>query len=207
MTYKRLVIGCVLLVFVAGPLFAAECSSAPTHEINLDSGSKRSLPSPDQQWKLVSVGPNSEHKAVLYIQSAGNSKKWNIGLIERAGTAFWSDDSKRLFLRDEYAADDTKIRVFDLTGPIPKEIKGLNGRIQQAIFAHIPQNKTTQWLYFPKVCFAANDSSTIVLVADAPLIPKRESGSGTPFNVKLTVNLITMEIASTTRQPSEKNPE
>jgi hypothetical protein len=40
-----------------------------------------------------------------------------------------------------------------------------------------------------------------------PLIPKRESGSGTLFNVKLTVNLITMEIASPTRQPSEKNPE
>ena len=210
MVYKRLIIGCVLSAFLAGPLFPAECSSTPTHEINLDAGSKKSLLSPDRRWRFVSVGPNSEDKAVLYIQSAGNSKKWTIGWIERGGTAFWSDDSKRLFLRDEYAADDTRIRVFDLTGPIPKEIKELNGRIQHAIFSHIPPNKTTQWVYFPKVCFAANDSSTIVLVADAPLVPKRESGSGKPFSLRLTVNLTTLQIVTTTnveqRDDSTQNP-
>jgi hypothetical protein len=207
MVYERLVIGCVLSAFLAQPLFPAECGSAPTREMNLDSGSEKSLLSPDRQWKLISFGPNSDDKAVLYIQSASNSKKWTIGRIERAGKAFWSDDSKRLFLRDDYAADDTRIRVFDLTGPIPKEIKGLNGRIQHAISLNIPPNKETQWVYFPEVCFAANDSSRIVLVADAPLVLKKESSSGTPFSVKVTVNLIALEIASTTEVPSAKNPE
>jgi hypothetical protein len=197
MVYKWLIIASLLSAFLAGPLFPAECTSTPTHEINLGPGSNKSLLSPDRRWKLVSVRPNLEDKTVLYIQSASNSKKWTIAWIERAGTAFWSDDSKRLFLRDEYAADDTRIRVFDLAGPIPKEVKGLNGRIQQAIFSHIPPNKTTQWLYFPEVCFAASDSSTIVLVADAPLVPKRESGSGTPFSLRLTVNLTTLQIVTT----------
>jgi hypothetical protein len=197
MAYKRLFMACVFFAFLALPLFPAECSSTPTHEANLYSASNTSLLAPDRQWKLVTVGPNSEGKAVLYIQSTSASKKWTIGSIERHGTAFWSDDSKRLFLRDEYAADDTRIRVFEVTRPIPQEIKGLNGRIQQAIFSHIPSNKTTQWLYFPKVCFAANDSSTIVLVADAPLVPKRESGSGKPFRLSLTVNLTTLQVVTT----------
>jgi hypothetical protein len=207
MACKRLFIAWVFVAFLAMPLFPAECSSTPKHEINLYSGSNASLLSPDRQWKLVTVGSNSEGKAVLYIQNTSNSKKWTIGWIERDGTAFWSDDSKRLFLRDEYAADDTRIRVFEVTGPLPKEIKGLNGRIEMAIFSHIPPNKTTQWLYFPSVCFAANDSSTIILIADAPLVPKRASGSGTPFGVKVTVNLITLEIGSTISLPAEKNSE
>ena len=133
----------------------------------------------------------------MYIQSAQDHKKWNIGWIERNGTAFWSEDSQRLFLRDEYAADDTKVRVFEVAGSVPKEIRGLDRRIRNAIFARIPQNNTTQWLYYPRVCFAANDSSTIILVADAPLIPKTESGGGKPFGLKLKVNLITLEIVTT----------
>jgi hypothetical protein len=148
-----------------------------------------------QEWKFLSIGPHSpEKKAPLYIQNTETSKKWLIGWIERNGTTFWSGDSKRLFLRDEYAADDTKIRVFDLAGAVPKEIKGLDDKIQKALFAHIPQNKTTQWLYYPEVCFAVNDSSTIILVADAPLVPKKESGSGMPFSVKLRVNLVTRQV-------------
>jgi hypothetical protein len=210
MAYKRLFIACVFFAFRAMPLFPAECTSTPTHEINLYSGSNTSLLSPDRQWKLVTVGPNSEGKAALYILNTSSSKRWTFGWIERDGTAFWSYDSKRLFLRDEYAADDTRIRVFEVTGRIPKEIEGLNGRIQQAIFSHIPSNKTTQWLYFPKVCFAADDSSTIVLVADAPLVPKRESGGGKPFRLRLTVNLTTLQIVTTNnveqRDDSTENP-
>jgi hypothetical protein len=99
-----------------------------------------------------------------------------------------------LFLRDEFAADDTKIRVFDVTGAVPKEIKGLDDKIQKALFARIPQDKTTQWLYYPEVCFAANDSSTIIVVANAPLVPLNASGSGRPFRVKLTVNLVTRQV-------------
>jgi hypothetical protein len=198
MLLNRLVIVSILWVCAAHFAFAAECGSSPPKAINLDLVSTRSLSSPDQLWRFISVGPNSpEHKAELYIQRNHSSQKWNVGSIARDGTVFWSEDSKRLFLRDEFAADDMRIRVFEVTGPIPKVIKGLNGRIQQAIFSHIPSNKTTQWQYFPKVCFAANDSSTIVLVADAPLVPKRESGSGKPSRLRLTVNLTTLQIVTT----------
>jgi len=195
MLWKRIVIVCIFWTCAAGFAFSADCGRPLAKEISLDLWSTRSLSSPDQRWKFISVGPNSsEHRAALYIQSAQDHEKWNVGWIERNGAVFWSEDSQRLFLRDEYAADDTKVRVFDVTGPAPKEIKGLDRRIRNVIFAHIPQNKTTQWLYYPQVCFAANDSSTIILVADAPLVPKTESGRGKPFGLKLTVNLITLQI-------------
>jgi len=191
---------------VGGTARSTECTSSPAKEINLDLWSTRSLLSPDQRWKFFNVGPHSqERKAPLYIQKADSSKKWLIGWIERNGTAFWSEDSNRLFLRDEYAADDTKIRVFDVTGAAPKEIKGIDDKIQHALLSHIPKNKSTQWVYYPKVCFAANDSSTIIVVADAPLVPKKESGSGIPFNLILTVNLITLKVdsAQPTAEPAK----
>jgi hypothetical protein len=185
----------VFLLCFADIGLSTECESTPAKEVNLDLWSTRSLLSPDQRWKFLSVGPHSsEKKAPLYIQNTETSEKWLIGWIERNGTAFWSGDSKRLFLRHEYAADDTKIRVFDLTGAIPKEIKGLDDKIQKALFAHIPKNKTTQWLYYPEVCFAANDSSRIIVLADAPLVPKKGSGSGVPFNVRLTVEVVTRQV-------------
>jgi hypothetical protein len=207
MLWKRFLFALIFLLCVTGIALSTECGSTPAKEVNLDLWSTRSLLSPDQRWKFLSVGPHSpEQKAPLYIQNVGSSKKWLVGWVERNGTAFWSEDSKRLFLRDEYAADDTKIRVFDLTSSVPREIKGLDSRIQKAIFASIPRGKTTQWLYYPEVCFAANDSSTIIVVADAPLVPKKESGSGRPFSVKLTVNVITLQIVDSalqnTRQPS-----
>jgi hypothetical protein len=195
MPRKLFLLALILLSSITGVGHAAECDSGPAKEVSLDLVSTRSLLSPDQRWKFLSVGPHSsEKKAPLYIQNTEISKKWLVGWIERSGTVFWSGDSKRLFLRDEYAADDTKIRVFDVAGVVPKEIQGLNDKIQKALFAHIPQNKTTQWLYYPEVCFAANDSSTIIVVADAPLVPKKQSGSGRPFSVKLTVNLVTRQI-------------
>ena len=201
MLRKRFLFVLAFLLSVASVALCADCGSTPAKEVNLDLWSTRSLLSPDQRWKFLSIGPHSpERVAPLYIQNVESSKKWRVGRIERNGTAFWSDDSKRLFLRDEYAADDTKIRVFDLTGPVPKEIKGLDSRIEGAILARIPRNKATQWLYYPKVCFAANDSSTIVLVADAPLVPKEESGSGRPFRVKLTVNVITRQVIDSVPQ-------
>lgn len=193
----RLLLALVLLSSVTNVGFATECDRTPAKEINLDLWSTRSLLSPDRGWRFLSVGPHSpQKKAPLYIQNAEISKKWLVGWIERNGTAFWSGDSRRLFLRDEYAADDTKIRVFDVTGAVPEEIKGLDDKIHKALFAHIPQNKTTQWLYYPEVCFAANDSSTIIVVADAPLVPKKESGSGRPFNMKLTINLVTRQVTA-----------
>lgn len=193
----RFLLALVLLSSVANVGFATECDRTPAKEMNLDLWSTRSLLSPDRGWRFLSAGPHSpEKKIALYIQSTETSKKWLMGWIGRNGTAFWSGDSKRLFLRDEYAADDTRIRVFDVTGGVPKEIRGLDDKIQKAFFAHIPQSKTTQWLYYPEVCFAADDSSTIIVVADAPLVPKKESGSGLPFNMKLTINLLTRQVTA-----------
>lgn len=205
MPRKRFLLALILLSSITDVGLCTECDSTPAEKVNLDLWSTRSLLSPDQRWKFLSVGPHSpERRAPLYIQNTESSKKWIVGWLERNGTAFWSGDSKRLFLRDEYAADDMKIRVFDVTGAVPKEIKGLDDKIQKALFAHIPQNKTTQWLYYPEVCFAANDSSTIIVVADAPLVPKKESGSGKPFGLKLIVNLDPLHVVdsvSTTQSP------
>jgi hypothetical protein len=77
---------------------------------------------------------------------------------------------------------------------MPQEINGLNDKIQTALFAHIPKNETTQFLYYPTVCFAADDSSTIIVLANAPLVPKTGSGSGVPFKLKLTVNVVTQRV-------------
>jgi hypothetical protein len=173
---------------------AAQCDTTPPKKLNLTHFSTGSLESPDHRWKFLSVSRNSpDEKATLYIQDAETSKKWLLGWLERNGTAFWSRDSKRLFLRDEYAADDTKIRVFDITGKMPQEIKGINDKLEQTVLAHVPKDKITQWLYYPEVCFAADDSSTIIVVADAPLDPK-EGGSGTPSDLKLTVNVVTGQV-------------
>jgi len=170
----RFLFALIPLLYVAGSACSVECGSTPAKEVNLDQWSTRSLLSPDQRWKFLSVGPHStEKKAPLYIQNTETSKKWLIGWIERNGTVFWSGDSKSLFLRDEYAADDTKIRVFDLTGPAPRELKGLDDTIRPVILTHIPLNHSTLWLKYPHVCFAANDSSTIVLDADAPFAPDK----------------------------------
>jgi len=180
---------------MGGHAFAAECVNLPAKVINLDLASRKSLLSPDQEWQIISVGSDSsEQAATLSIQNKRTSQKWNVGSIERHATAFWSEDSKRLFLRDSYAADDTKIRVFDFSGPRPKEIKGLDESIRKAIFSRIPEDEVTQWLYYPKACFAANDSDTIILVADVPLTKKRESSEGKPFKLKLTVNIISFQI-------------
>ena len=197
MLCKRLVIITILWAYVPCFAFAADCAASPAKRINIDSWSTRSLSSPDRRWRFTSVGPkSSEREAALYIQNTDSSQKWNVGSIERDGTVFWSEDSKRLFLRDEYAADDTNIRVFDVTGPMPKEVKGIDRRIREAVFSHVPANETTLWLYYPRVCFKAGDSSTVIVVADAPLVPMSESGPGKPFGLKLSLNVITLQIVS-----------
>src|SRR5579862_4870790 len=121
MLWKPFVIVCALWT-VTGCALAQECNT-PNKEVNLDLYASRSLKSPNGEWEFTSIGPHSaDRMAILYLRSNRNSRSWRVGSIERNGTAFWSEDSKRLFLRDEHAADDTRIRVFDVTGPIPKEI-------------------------------------------------------------------------------------
>jgi hypothetical protein len=192
---RRVLVTIALCVFVARPVVGQGCSRQALEEISLDLWSGRSLTSPDKKWEFTSVGPHSsEQRAVLYFQNLGTRRKWRIGTIERNGTAFWSEDSKRLFLRDEYAADDTKIRVFDLTGPVPKEVNGLDRKIREAVLSLIPKNKTTLWVYYPEVCFSPGDSSTIDLLADAPLVLKNEDSPGYPFRIRLTLCLFPLRI-------------
>jgi hypothetical protein len=195
MVPKRVLPTLVFLLLAVDIGFSADCDRTPPKQVNLTQYSSNRVLSPDQQWAFLSVGPQSpDQRASLYLQNAKTTKRWFVGSAERNGTAFWSGDSKRLFLRDEYAADDTKIRIFDVTGEMPQEINGVNDKIESAVFAHIPKDKTTQWLYYPMVCFAAADSSTIIVLADAPLVPKTGSGSGIPFKLKLTVNVVTQRI-------------
>jgi hypothetical protein len=202
MLWKRILIISTVWACFGHLAYSSGCAASAANQISLDLWSTRQLLSPDKLWQFESVGPNSaDKKATLYIQNTHSSKKWNVGSIDRDGTVFWSGDSKRVFLRDEYAVDDTKIRVFDVSGARPKEFVGLNRRIQKAIFTHIPDNQTTLWLKFPQVCFAESDSSTIIAVADVPLVPKGKSGKAEPFSLKLTINLNTFRVGIIGNRP------
>ena len=59
--------------------------------------------------------------------------------VTTAGVSFW-----RICI-----ADDTKIRVFDVTGPQPREVDGLDRKIRKEINAHIPTDESTLWLVYP----------------------------------------------------------
>jgi|SRR5215469_2067463 len=193
--WKLVGILAVLLTCTVRVALAAQCGRSPAKMVNLDLWSTRSLSSPSRLWKFISIGSSSsEQQAVLFIQNIHTAQKWSVGSIERSGTAFWSGDSKRVFLQDRYAADDTRIRIFDVSGAEPREISGLDKAVRRAIFGRIPSNETTLWVSYPRACFAANDSSTIVLVADAPLVSKTESGPGKPFRLNITLNLNTLQI-------------
>lgn len=194
MVLKRLALLLVLGASAAGLSFAADCAP-PTRRVSIDLWSTRSLSSPDRRWTFTSVGPKSaESVARLYIEDRNSRKKWDVGSIERDGTVFWSSDSRRIFLRDEYAADDTNIRLFDVTGQTPKEIEGLDNSIREAIFRHMSPDETTLWLYYPRVCFAAANSSIILLSADAPRVPITGSGSGKGLTVRLAVDATLLKV-------------
>jgi hypothetical protein len=196
MIWKWSLVSLVLWPWIASCAFAAECGSRPAKAINLDTASTRSLLSPDRQWRFIGIAPKSfDQAATLSIRNTRSSRKWTVGSLERHGRAFWSDDSKRLFLRDQYTADDTKIRIFDFTGPVPKEIKGLDDRMRSAIHSRIPQDESTLWLYYPQVCFAENDSSMIIVVANIPVVRKRQNSEGKDFSLKLAVALMSLQVA------------
>jgi hypothetical protein len=192
---KYILMMCLVVAFVACPTFAQECDSSSKRTVTFDPRSAKSLLSPDRQWRLLFVGPKpADQTAALYIQSTRSSQKWKVAVIERSATAFWSDDSKRAFLRDEYAADDTRIRLFEVSSSTPSEIEGLDHKIRQAIYARIPEIETSLWLYYPQACFAARDPSTIILDVDAPLVLKREDSKGKGFSLKLTVHVTPFRI-------------
>ena len=195
--WKKIAITVLFGACASHSVIAAECGDPPPKQIEIDLWSTRTLLSPDQQWQFTSVGPmSSERKAQLYIENFHRSKRWRVGSIWRDGTVFWSEDSKRLFLMDEYAADDTKIRVFDVTGEVPREIRGLDRVIRHSLFSRVPRDESTFWLIYPQVCFASNDSSTIIVVADAPLVRNVGYGPARPFGKKLTVDLRSLRVVN-----------
>lgn len=207
MLWRGLLLLIVCPTTSVGLACSQECPKVPAKRISLSSWSTASLASSDQQWRFTGIGSRSpDEGAALFIRNTHTSKEWKVGSMDRSGTAFWSEDSKRLLLRDEYAADDTKIRVFDVSSSTPREINGVDPKIRKAIYAHVPDNGTTQWLYYPQVCFAANDSSTILLIADAPLVPKTESGSGKSFRLRLTVNLNTLDVVDSVSVKKKQPP-
>jgi len=117
-------------------------------------------------------------------------KRWNIGSLDRNGTVLWSYDSKRLILRDEYAADDTRLRVFDLTGSGPQELHGLDRSIKRVVSTHTPRTEESLWITYPQVCFSDGNSSLVLLTVDAPHAP-RSGGSGKNFRLRLSIDLTT----------------
>ncbi|HYM76645.1 MAG TPA: hypothetical protein VE377_11765 [Candidatus Dormibacteraeota bacterium] len=126
-----------------------------------------------------------------------------MGSIERDGVVFWSEDSKRVFLEDLYAADDTRIRVFEVAGPLPHEINGLDRKIRKEINAHVPMDESTLWLVYPQSCFVAGDSSKIVVTADAPHVRNEANSPGKPLKLRLTVNLGNLRIIESIVEPSD----
>lgn len=114
--------------------------------------------------------------------------------VTTAGVSFW-----RICI-----ADDTKIRVFDVTGPQPREVDGLDRKIRKEINAHIPTDESTLWLVYPQTCFAANDSSTIIVVADAPHVQNEAGSPGKPLKLRITVSLANIQIRESIVEPSDK---
>jgi len=164
---------CVKLAFalaisIAHSAFGSNCA-APTQVLDFTHGDARvSLLSPDRSWEFVSVGsPTWQQDAVLQLLNRQTNRSWIIGSLGRDAIAFWSLDGKEMLLKDEYAADDMKLRVFNVVGPRPQEAHGLDRAIKRAILSHIPIHDSTLWITYPEVCFSAEKSSMILLTVDA----------------------------------------
>jgi hypothetical protein len=192
---QKVFIALAIWFCTATAVFADECDRNPPPRANLTNGSSDSLVSPDGKWRLKTTAGKSvdEFQSTIYVEDTRSPRKWVFGSIKRWGTAFWSQDSERLFLLDAYAADEMRIRVFDVTGTVPKEIEGVNRVMQRAVFARIPKDEETLWFTYPKICFADGDSSAVIVTVDAPLALKT-GGPGKDFRLKITFNLNSHDI-------------
>jgi len=184
-----------LAISITQNAFASICA-APAKTLDFTHGDARvSLSSPDRSWEFVSVGsPTWQYNAVLQLIDRRTKRGWNIGSLGRDARAFWSPDSKEILLRDEYAADDMKLRVFNVMGPWPQEIHGLDRAIKRTVLSRIPNHDSTLWITYPEVCFSADKSSTILLTVDAPYAPSL-GGSGTDLRFRLTIDLTTLRVS------------
>src|SRR6266849_8831516 len=76
MPRKRFLLALILLSSITDVGLCTKCDSTPAEKVNLDLWSTRSLLSPDQRWKFLSVGPHSpERRAPLYISNTADSVK------------------------------------------------------------------------------------------------------------------------------------
>jgi hypothetical protein len=133
-----------LAISITQTAFASNCA-APTETLDFTHGDARvSLSSPDRNWEFVSEGSKSwKYEAKLHLLDRQTKRMWNVGLLGRNGTAFWSSDGKELLLRYEYAAHDMKLRVFNVIGPKPQEIHGADRAIKRAVLSRIPKHDST----------------------------------------------------------------
>ena len=187
---KLLVSAIALFTSISQPSLAADC--APSGRVlqfsHIDQAI--SLPSPDREWDFISTrSSDPQRDAQLYILNKDAKRRWNIGSLVRNGTAFWSQDSRHLFLRDELAADDSRIRVFDLTGFEPNEINALDQTVRGIISSRLAAGETTLWIHYPQVCFASANTSEIHLTIDAHRVPGNEKGRD--MTLRLVVHLPT----------------
>ena len=193
MTSNSLKLAFALAVCIGQTAFASDCA-APGKTVSFSHGEARvSFLSPDHRWEFTSMGSKTwEHSATLQLLDQQTKRRWNIGSLERNGTVFWSQDSKRLLLRDEYAADDTRIHVFYLEGSDPQEIHGLDRSVKRAISSHLPPDQTPR-RHSPACLLLLWELFDILLTVDAPHAPSR-GGEGTGMRLSLAVNLSPLEI-------------
>jgi hypothetical protein len=195
-------------VLVPASARAAECSATNPAQIGLNLSTPRTLLSPDKKWKVLSIpGKSFDQDGNVFIAQADGPKKWRIDYLKRRGTVFFSDDSKYLVYRDEFLPIDTAIRAFDLTGAEPHEIKHIDNNVRRAISDQIPKHMGAEYVHYPDFCFAAGDSSTFILLADTPILPRWHRGIGTPFYTRVEVNLRTAQATATIyHPPHHENP-
>jgi hypothetical protein len=176
---------------------AERCSGTPAAETNLDLGSTKSVICPDQQWKFVSIATKSPDQNAIY------TSRTHIAL--RSGTSVRWNATERCFgaraARERFFEILTQLMTQEsgpLISPVQRQekLRGLDRAIRQAIFARIPKNETTLWLYYRKACFSADDSSTILVSANLPLALKNEDSKGKSFGLTLTINLTLLRLWS-----------
>lgn len=186
----------LVLVLPVGQIALAESCPAPSNTTSFTHMDRSvSAPSPDARWQFVSAGTGSpDDDAAMEFVDSKTHRRWHVGSLERNGTAIWSDESKWLILIDEYAVDDTKIRLFHMGQSAPREVHGLDRRVRRHVLNNLPRNHSILWLNYPKVCFSSAAPSHILLTVTAPHAPNA-GGSGTGMYVDLSIELSTRTVS------------
>jgi hypothetical protein len=184
------------------------CSSSHASAVNLNLSTPRTLISPDEKWKLLGVpGKNVFTDASVFLATSGDSpKKWRIDWLHRRGSAWFSDDSHWLVLRDEFAKDDTALRAFDLSGDAPREIHHLDDHVRRAIQKQIPKGMAAEYVKYPDVCFADGAPATFLVLSDTPILPRWSRIKPQPFFLRIVVTLPDATAVATPYSPKTPPP-